>query len=67
MLHTGKPCAIVLVRVHKVLLDADLAAVATKRLNEQVRRNPERFPEDFVFLLSQEEYEVLRSQFVTLN
>ena len=67
VLHTGKPYAIVLVRVHKVLLDADLAAVATKRLNEQVRRNPGRFPENFVFLLSQEEYEVLRSQFATLK
>ena len=62
--------SIVLVRGHKVLLDADLAAlygVAPKRLNEQVRRNPGRFPEDFVFPLSQEEYGALRSQIATLK
>ena len=48
-----------------VVLDSDLAelyGVPTKRLNEQVRRNPHRFPEDFVFLLSTEEWESLRSQ-----
>ena len=57
-------------RGHKVLLDADLATlygVTTKRLNEQVRRNRERFPEDFVFQLAQDEYEALRSQFATLK
>jgi phage regulator Rha-like protein len=61
---------ILLVRGHKVLLDADLAAlygVTTKRLNEQVQRNRERFPEDFRFPLSQDEYEALRSQFATLK
>jgi len=61
---------ILLVRGHKVLLDADLAelyGVTTKRLNEQVRRNRERFPEDFVFQLSQEEHEALRSHFATSN
>lgn len=61
---------ILVVRGHKVLLDADLAAlygVTTKRLNEQVRRNRERFPEDFVFPLAQDEYEALRSQFATLK
>jgi len=61
---------ILLVRGHKVLLDADLATlygVTTKRLNEQVRRNRERFPEDFVFQLSQEEHEALRSHFATSN
>jgi ORF6N domain-containing protein len=44
----------VVIRGHKVILDPDLAAiygVPTKRLNQQVRRNPERFPPDFVFLL----------------
>ena len=49
---------ILLIRGHKVLLDADLAelyGVTTKRLNEQVKRNPERFPEDFLFPLSAEE------------
>jgi hypothetical protein len=46
---------ILLIRGERVILDADLAAfygVATKRLNEQVRRNPRRFPADFVFRLS---------------
>lgn len=56
----NKPLAtlILTVRNHKVLVDADLAAiygVPTKRLNEQVKRNSERFPTDFVFQLSPEE------------
>jgi hypothetical protein len=49
----------------KVMLDKDLAAlygVATKRLNEQVRRNRERFPDDFLFQLTAGEVESLRSQ-----
>lgn len=53
------------VRGKQVVLDSDLAAlygVPTKRLNEQVRRNPHRFPHDFVFLLSAEEWESMRSQ-----
>src|SRR6266550_7382833 len=57
-----------LIRGEKVILDADLAAlygVATKRLNEQVRRNRERFPEDFLFQLTAEETEALRSQNAT--
>ncbi|MCC7184169.1 MAG: ORF6N domain-containing protein [Rhodocyclaceae bacterium] len=61
---------ILLVRGHKVLLDADLAAlygVTTKRFNEQVRRNAERFPADFMFALSPEEWSSLRSQFATLK
>ena len=61
---------ILLVRGHKVLLDADLAAlyeVSTKRFNEQVRRNAARFPEDFMFRLSAEEWDSLRSQFATLK
>jgi ORF6N domain len=52
------------------ILDSDLAAlygVPTKRLNEQVRRNPERFPPDFMFLLSSQEWEDLRSQIATSN
>ena len=56
------------VRGHKVMLDADLAklyGVTTARLNEQVRRNAERFPEDFMFQLSNQELAILRSQFVT--
>src|SRR6266436_2745255 len=61
---------ILLVRGHKVLLDGDLAAlyeVSTKRFNEQVRRNAARFPEDFMFQLSAEEWDSLRSQFATLK
>ena len=51
-----------------VMLDSDLAeiyGVETKRLNEQVKRNIERFPEEFMFQLSAEEFEVLRSQIAT--
>jgi len=58
------------VRGQKVIFDADLAqlyGVATKRLNEQVKRNTERFPEDFVFQLTKEEYAALRSQSATSN
>ena len=58
------------IRDCKVMVDSDLAAlyqVATKALNQAVRRNPERFPEDFMFQLSDEEAEALRSQFVTSN
>jgi len=61
---------ILLLRGQKVLLDADLAAlygVTTKRLNEQVRRNRERFPEDFMFQMSAAEFEALRSQSATSN
>jgi len=60
---------ILLIRGHKVLLDADLAAlygVTTKRLNEQVKRNRERFPDDSVFRLSAVETKTLdRSQIAT--
>ena len=59
---------IYLIRNLKVMLDRDLAelySVETKRLKEQVRRNIERFPEDFMFELSKEELKNLRSQFAT--
>ena len=59
---------IVLLRGQKVLLDADLAAlygVETRRLNEQVRRNRERFPADFIFEVSAEEFVHLKSHFAT--
>lgn len=49
---------ILLIRGHKIMLDADLAdiyGVTTKRLNEQVKRNRDRFPEDFMFQLSGKE------------
>lgn len=61
---------ILLIRGHKVMLDSDLAAlysVEVKRLNEQVRRNPERFPEDFMFQLNNQEVTLLRSQIATLR
>ena len=62
--------AILVLRGHKVLLDNDLAAlygVSNKRFNEQVRRNRNRFPEDFMFQLTAEESRALRSQFATLK
>jgi hypothetical protein len=61
---------IVSVRGKRVILDADLAelyGVETRQLNQQVRRNSERFPEDFCFALSTEEWNSLRSQIVTLK
>jgi hypothetical protein len=54
----------------KVVLDVDLAhvyGVTTKRLNEQLRRNKKRFPDDFAFQLTSEEFRALRSQFATLD
>jgi hypothetical protein len=60
--------AIIRVRGQNVMLDTDLAAVyavTVKRLNEQVKRNKDRFPEDFVFQLTEAEWENLRSQIAT--
>jgi hypothetical protein len=60
--------AIYLIRGQRVMFDSDLAAiygVTTKRLNEQVRRDISRFPEDFAFKISAEELLRLRSQFAT--
>ncbi|HMQ03622.1 MAG TPA: ORF6N domain-containing protein [Pyrinomonadaceae bacterium] len=59
---------IYLIRDDKVMLDSELAAmygVTTKRLNEQVKRNFDRFPDDFCFQLTEEEYVALRSQNAT--
>ena len=59
---------IYLVREEKVMLDSDLAdlyQVETRRLNEQVKRNWERFPKDFMFQLTHEEWENLKSQNAT--
>ncbi len=56
------------IRGQKVILDSDLAriyGVTTKRLNEQVGRNAKRFPHDFLFQLTAEEAEILKSQFAT--
>ena len=60
--------AILIIRGQRVMLDSDLAelyGITTKRLNEGVRRNVDRFPDDFMFQLTEEEYTVLRSQFAT--
>jgi hypothetical protein len=59
---------ILVLRRNKVILDTDLAelyGVPVKRLNEQVKRNRERFPSDFMFRVSAKEYEVLKSQSAT--
>ena len=56
------------IRGQKVMLDFDLSmlyGVQNKRLNEQVKRNKERFPDDFMFQLTQEEWSILRSQIAT--
>nr|AIT69750.1 putative DNA-binding protein [uncultured bacterium] len=62
--------AILLIRDEKVILDADLAAlygVSTKRLKEQVRRNRQRFPEDFMFELTTDAQAVLNAQIKESN
>ena len=59
---------ILTLRQQKVILDADLAAlfgVPTKRLNEQVSRNAERFPADFMFQLTAQKWSDLKSQIAT--
>lgn len=61
---------IYLIRGQKVMLDRDLAelyGVETKRLKEAVRRNIDRFPDDFMFEMTQEELENWRTQFATSN
>ncbi len=58
------------IRGKKVMLDRDLAqlyGVETKVLNQSVKRNISRFPEDFMLILSNKEYQSLRSQIVTLK
>ncbi len=59
-----------IIRGQKVMLDSDLAmlyGVTTSRLNEQVKRNINRFPDDFMFQLTKEEWNALRTQIVTLE
>lgn len=59
---------ILLIRGKKIILDrnlADLYQVETKRLNEQVKRNIKRFPSDFMFQLSDDEFKDLKSQYAT--
>ena len=58
------------IRGRQVILDSDIASlyeVETKRINEAVKRNHKRFPEEFCFLLNESEYDSLRSQFATLK
>ena len=62
--------AILLIRGHRVLLDADLALlyrVSVGRLNESVKRNRHRFPDDFMFQLSEAEIQTLKAQVGNLN
>jgi hypothetical protein len=59
-----------MIRGQKIMLDRDLAelyGVETKRLKEQVKRNRERFYVDFMFELTEEEFESMRYQFVTAH
>ena len=61
---------ILILRGRRVILDSELAALygaSAKRLNEQVKRNAERFPADFAFKLTPEEFGTLRSQFGPQN
>ena len=61
---------ILLIREVKVMMDVDLAelyGISTKRLNEQVKRNIKRFPKDFMFQLTKEEFDSLRFQIETLE
>lgn len=61
---------LLIIRGQRVILDSDLAllyGVSTKRLNEQIKRNIQRFPDDFMFMLSNQEVKDLRSQFATSN
>jgi hypothetical protein len=60
--------SVFIVRGHKAMLDSDLAKlyeVETKQLNQAVKRNVERFPADFMFELTKEEFGILKSQNVT--
>ncbi len=62
--------SILIVRGQRVMIDADLAkiyGVSTKYLNQQVRRNLNRFPNDFMFQLTENEEESLRLQIATSN
>jgi ORF6N domain len=63
-------CRIVTIREQKVLLDADIAelyGVSVRQLNQQIKRNPDRFPRDFAFRLTNQELTGLKSQIVTSN
>lgn len=62
--------SIVSIRKQQIIVDADVAhlyGVATKRINEAVRNNPDKFPADYMFVLTKEEVEVLRSKNSSTN
>ena len=73
--HTSIPEEIILqkiffIRERKVMLDSDLAelyGVPTKALKQAVKRNLKRFPDDFMFICTNDEFKNLRSHFVTSN
>ena len=57
-----------IIRGQQVMLDKDLAEIygyEVKKLNQQVKRNIERFPEDFMFQMTRDEVDLVKSQFVT--
>ncbi len=61
---------ILTIRGVKVIIDAELAELygtTTKVLNQAVKRNVDRFPEDFAFVLTEEEFKMLKSQFMDIN
>jgi hypothetical protein len=65
---SGIESRILFLRHHRVILDTDIAdlyGVPVKRLNEQVKRNRDRFPSDFMFQLNRKEHDILRSQIAT--
>ena len=70
ILHSLVKSYIVEIRQKPVIVDADVAAlygVETKRINEAVKNNPDKFPEDYMFVLTTDELKDLRSKFSTTN
>lgn len=70
ILHSLVKSYIVEIRQHPVIVDADVAAlygVETKRVNEAVKNNPDKFPEDYMFILTSDELKDLRSKISTTN
>ena len=70
ILHSLVKSYIVEIRQHPVIVDADVAAlygVETKRVNEAVKNNPDKFPEDYMFVLTSDELKDLRSKISTTN
>ena len=68
VIHSYLENKIYFIRKYRVMLDSDLAeiyGVTTKRLNEQVKRNLDRFPPDFMFVLTGKEFDILKSQIAT--